>query len=367
MRARNITLLYDAIEDEAQEEHEDEPVYRQVARALTERDHKVTTLAATPDLKSLIQALERDESDVVFNLCESLGGEDRHATRVASLLELLGKRFTGAGSLGLTLAEDKALSKKLFAFHGIRSPRFSVMHEGKVEWSDDLQFPLFVKPSSSDSSVGIDEGSLVNNLKELMERISYIQAELKVPALIEEFIDGRELFVSVIERDGYTALPILEWDFSKCKGPKFATAEAKWNKASEGYKAPERFPTDIPEAVTRAIQSAAVDACQALRIFDYGRVDMRVRRRPELPADDPKELGAVHHRGQSQPLPRRTRRGRDGCARRRAALSRAAGDDPRLGRAARAARLSSAAYSGNSHGTHLPTTPHNVPRAIASA
>jgi D-alanine-D-alanine ligase len=287
-RKRSVTLLYDVVEDEEQQAGEDEPVYRQVARALRTKEHEVSTLAATSDIKALIGALERDESEIVFNLCESLGGEDSHATNVASLLELLGKRFTGAGSLGLTLAQDKALSKKLFAFHGLSSPRFSVMQAGQVEWSDDLQFPLFVKPSGTDSSVGIDEGSLVRNLKELMERISYIQTELKSPVLIEEFIDGRELFLSVIEADGgHRALPIVEWDFSACKGPKFATQEAKWNKASEGYKAPERFPHDIPEPVYKAMQDAAIDACKALRIFDYGRVDMRARCSPELPKDDP--------------------------------------------------------------------------------
>jgi D-alanine-D-alanine ligase len=277
MRNRHVTLLYDTIEDQEEPEGADEPVYRQAMRALSARGHEVKCLAATPDLSALIRALEQDESELIFNLCESLGGNDRHATGVASLLELLGKPFTGAGSLGLTLSQDKALSKKLFAFHGLRSPRFSVMQAGQVEWSDDLQFPLFVKPSSSDSSVGIDAGALVHDVKELMQRISYIQTDLKAPALIEEFIEGRELFVSVLDSEGMTALPIVEWDFSECEGPKFATAEAKWNKGSEGYKAPERFPKDIPNDVYQAIQAAAVDACRALRVFDYARVDMRAR------------------------------------------------------------------------------------------
>lgn len=286
-RSRHVTLLYDVIEDQEEQDGADEPVYRQVQRALSERGHQVSTLAATPDLKALVAALERDESDLIFNLCEGLGGIDRHATGVASVLEMLGKPFTGAGSLGLTLAQDKALSKKLFAFHGLRSPRFSVMQAGQVEYADDLQFPLFVKPSSSDSSLGIDEGALVHDVKELMGRISYIQGDLKLPALIEEFIDGRELFVSVVDNGGPTALPIVEWDFSECKGAKFATAEAKWNKSSEGYKAPERFPKDIPHEAYTAFQNAAVDAFKALRVFDYGRVDMRARRKPELRPDDP--------------------------------------------------------------------------------
>jgi D-alanine-D-alanine ligase len=286
-QARSITLLYDSVEDEAQAEGEDTPVYRQVAKALSARGYSIQTIAAHPDLKPLLGALERDASDLIFNLCESLGGVDADAARVASLLELMGKPFTGAGSLGLQLAQDKTLAKKLFAFHGIRYPKFSSMQSGQVEWSDDLQFPLFVKPSDTDSSVGIDAGALVHNIKELMERISYIHTEFKSSVLIEEFIDGRELFVGVLGNDAMTALPIVEWDFSKVKGPKFATAEAKWNKASEGYNAPERFPTDIPKLVYSAIQNAAVDACKALRIFDYARVDMRVRRRDGGTADDP--------------------------------------------------------------------------------
>jgi D-alanine-D-alanine ligase len=284
---RSVTVLYDASEDEAQPQGADQPVYQQVEKVLRERGHEVKTLAASSDLQRLVRELERDESELVFNLCEALDGADKKAINVASLLELLGKRFSGAGTLGLQLAQDKALSKKIFAFHQLAYPKFSVMRAGQVEWSDDLQFPLFVKPSDTDSSVGIDAGALVHDVKSLMERISYIHTQFKAAVLIEEFIDGRELFVSVLGHDAMEALPILEWDFSRVKGAKFATAEAKWDKNSEGYKAPERFPTDIPDAVYQRIQGAAVEACKALRIFDYGRVDMRLRRKQGASNDDP--------------------------------------------------------------------------------
>jgi D-alanine-D-alanine ligase len=287
-RSRHITLLYDSVEDDPQPNDADMPVYRQVARVLAERGHEVKTIAARSDLTHLVHALEEDKSEIIFNLCESLGNVAALAPGVASLLELMKKPFTGAGSLGLNLAQDKAIAKKLFAFHGLQSPKFSIMQAGQVEWSDDLEFPLFVKPSASDSSVGIDAGALVHDLKALMERISYIHTEFKSAVLIEEFIDGRELFVGVLGNEDMEPLPIIEWDFSKVRGPKFATAEAKWNKQSEGYRAPERFPNDIPPPVYRAIQRAAVDACRALRIFDYGRVDMRLRntKHPGLSSDD---------------------------------------------------------------------------------
>jgi D-alanine-D-alanine ligase len=288
MMRQAITILYDAIEDDEQPADADQPVYHQVRDALIERGYAPTTLPARPNLAQLVNDLEHDESTLIFNLCEGLGGVDQRAINVASLLELMGKPFTGAGTLGLTLAQDKALAKKIFAFHDLAYPKFSIMHAGQVEWSDELGFPLFVKPSNTDSSVGIDAGALVHDLKSLMERISYIHTEFHSSVLIEEFIDGRELFVAVLGNEAMEPLPIIEWDFSKVKGSRFATAEAKWDKASAGYQAPERFPTDIPRDVYSAIQNAAVDACKALRIFDYGRVDLRLRMRPKGNPEDPR-------------------------------------------------------------------------------
>jgi len=281
MAKPTITLLYDEVEDESQPDDADEPVYKQVAAVLEPRGYELRTLAAQPNIRELAAVLQNDTSDLIFNLCESLDGNDENANRVAAVLELLRKPFTGTGSFGMMLAQDKALAKKIYSFHGVRYPKFSIIHAGQVEWADDLQFPLFVKPSNTDSSVGIDDRSLVRNVKELMERISFIH-ELKAPALIEEFIEGREIFVGVLGNGNMTALPIIEWDFSAMEGgPTFATAEAKWDKSSKGYRAPERFPTDIPEQVVEKIKTAAIDACRALRILDYGRVDMRLRRNPE--------------------------------------------------------------------------------------
>ena len=275
-----VTILYDASEDDEPEAGEDAPVYKAVRPGAAERGYQTKTLAADGDIRKLVGLIEKDDSDLLFNLVDWLAGKDYYAVHVAALLELLGKRFTGTGSYGQMLAIDKGLAKKIFSFHGISYPKFSMMDAGQVEWSDELKFPLFVKPSNTDSSIGIDENALVKNIKQLMERISYIHTEIKSPVLIEEFIEGREIFVAVLGNDRMEAMPILEWDFSKLKdAPKFATAEAKWNKRSAGYKAPEIFPEDIPEEVYKRIQATAVDACKALRVQDYGRVDMRLRQK----------------------------------------------------------------------------------------
>ncbi len=288
-----VTILYDSVEDEEAAADADVPVYQQMLQSLEKRGHQVKALSAESKIKNLVAQIDKDDSDVIFNLCESLAGVDLHAINVVSLLELMGKTFTGTGSVGLILAQDKALSKKIFQFHGIKYPKFSIMNAGQVEWSDKLSFPVFVKPLNADSSIGIDQKALVRNIKELMERISYIHTEINAPVLIEEYIEGREIYVGVLGNDRMEALPLVEWDFSSLKKyQRIATAEAKWNKESDAYKAPEVFPQDIPETVQKRIQQAAIEACRALKILDYGRADFRIRQKKKAgdePRDDPED------------------------------------------------------------------------------
>jgi D-alanine-D-alanine ligase len=279
-----ITILYDVTEeqDKAEAEAEGEKVTlvcEQVQKVLRDLGHNVKRLAARPNLGDLTTRIANDNADLIFNLCESLGGVSQHEQHVAGLLEIMGKRFTGARSIGLALAQDKVLSKKIFSFHGLPYPKFSTMDAGTVEWADDLRFPLFVKPQNEDSSIGIDSKAVVRNVKELMERISYIQTEFKSPALIEEFIEGREIYIGVLGNDPPEALPILEWDFSKMPPgvPRIASSEAKWDEESAYKDAPEFFPKDIPEAVYTKLQEDAVLAFKSLKLRDYGRVDIRLR------------------------------------------------------------------------------------------
>ncbi|RPI22514.1 MAG: D-alanine--D-alanine ligase [Acidobacteria bacterium] len=291
-----ITVLYDAIEDRekarATAKGDDFALtYKSVAKALEERGHKVSLLAAGTDLRSLVTTIARDESELVFNLCESLGGVAQHEQHVVALLELMGKQFTGSSALGLTLAQDKALSKTLLHYHGIRYPKFTVLREQPGEWTSDLDFPLFVKPLNQDGSVGIDRNSIVNDFGELKERVSFVHNECGSPALVEEYIEGREIYVGILGNETAGVLPILEWDFSAVPDhlPKIASAEAKWDKESPEYKAPQVFPTDIPEEVVTRIRQVSLDAFRALRVRDYARVDMRLRppgrRTPRGPSD----------------------------------------------------------------------------------
>ncbi|PWT93811.1 MAG: D-alanine--D-alanine ligase [Acidobacteria bacterium] len=277
-----ITILYDIQDEEdgkrANGEQPAPVVCQQVEDVLTKRGHEAKLLAASDNIRTLASQIDKDNSDLIFNLCESLKGISQYEQNVASLLEVLGKRFTGAEAFGLALAQDKALSKKIFHFHGIRYPKFSLMRAGRVDYSDELDFPLIVKPANEDSSIGIDGNAIVRNLKDLMERISYIHTEFNTPVLIEEFIEGRELYIGVLGNDKPEALPILEWDFSSIPDdfPKIATNEAKWDEDSVYKQAPEVFPNDIPGEVVQRIQEDAVNAFKLLHLRDYGRVDMRL-------------------------------------------------------------------------------------------
>lgn len=282
MDSKHISIFYDAAEDveKQQADKEGRPfplAYAQVGEALEKRGHKVRTVSVNKKIGTLVGLVEKDTSDVIFNLCEAIAATPQHEHAVIGLLELYGKCFTGCGSAGYVLASDKGLSKKILAFHGIACPRFSTVAQGKVEWSDELEFPLIVKPLNEDASLGIDKGSVVYNVKELLERIAYVQAEFNGAALVEEFIEGREIYVGVIGDGKPEAFPLLEWDLSGITdGPKIAGAEAKWDRTSEGYKAKEVFPEDIPAEVVGEIQKAAVTAFEALKLTGYGRVDMRV-------------------------------------------------------------------------------------------
>jgi len=284
-RSLQITIVYDVTEEEDKAEAQADGekitlVAEQVEKVLNELGHKVNKLVAKPNIRDLAGRIANDNSELIFNLCESLGGVSQHEQHVAGLLEVMGKRFTGASAMGLTLSQDKAVSKKLFYFHGLPYPKFSTMDAGLVEWADDLRFPLFVKPQNEDASIGIDSKAIVRNVKELMERISYIQSEFKSPALIEEFIEGREIYIGVLGNHPPEPLPIVEWDFSKMPAhiPRIASSDAKWDEQSAYKDAPEIFPKDIPEVVYTRLHEAAIQAYKALKLRDYGRVDVRLRK-----------------------------------------------------------------------------------------
>ena len=181
---------------------------QEVYEALRRAGHNPVYLRLDGTPPSLIE-LGTADADLVFNLVDSFAGDDTFDRNIAGYLEVLGRKFTGAGSHGLYLAQDKALAKKIFAFHGIKTPYFATSYRGKLDHSHDISFPLIVKPVSEDGSIGIDATSVVGSVKELMEKIHYIHEEFDSPALIEEYIEGREIYAAVLGNENAEVLPLV--------------------------------------------------------------------------------------------------------------------------------------------------------------
>jgi D-alanine-D-alanine ligase len=290
MAKLRIAVLYDIWYDESAEESpEGKPARKkkkpdkedrqEIHEALREAGHSPFYVSIDGTRESLAE-LAKTESDLIFNLTASWAGDDTKDIHLAAYLELCGFKYTGAGPFGMHLSQNKSLAKKIFAFHGIRTPFFATVYRGRLDWAhDDLSFPVIVKPAREDGSIGIEFNAVCESIKELMERIHDIHEKFDSPALIEEYIDGREMYVTVLGNENPAALPVVELDMSKLPEgmPKIAGTEVKWRTGSEAYrKTKSVIPTNLDEKVTKNLQETALAAYQALELRDYGRIDMRL-------------------------------------------------------------------------------------------
>jgi D-alanine-D-alanine ligase len=285
-----IVVLYDRWEDPGEDTGSNghptlvrtldkKEVEEEVAEALAKLGHEPVLHVLDGSVKSLT-TLARLEADLVFNLTESFGGNDLADFCIAAYLDLVGKRYTGAGPHGLMLGQDKAIAKKIFAFHGIHTPVFAKSFRGRLDFSHHLEFPVIVKPAKEDGSIGIEFNAVVNSIRELMERIDFLHQNFDSPVLIEEYVEGREMYVGVIGNDNAVALPVVELDLSKLPEgiPHIASSEVKWGRGSRMYRdTKSRIAEDLPEEAVTALQQTAIAAYHALELRDYGRIDMRLQ------------------------------------------------------------------------------------------
>src|SRR5258706_2565819 len=235
--------------------------------------------------KQSLFSLSRCGADLVFNLTESYAGDDTMDMNIAAYMDLIALPYPATGPRGLFLGKEKAVAKKLFQFHGVNTPFFATSYKGMLDHSHDIKFPLIVKPTSEDGSIGIDGNSVVGSVKELMERIHYIHEEFDSPALIEEYIDGREIYAAVLGNGNPEVLPLIELDLSKLPegAPRVACQDVKFDRETEAYKLTKSAPVeDLDEEVAQKLQSTARLAFNALRFQDYGRIDMRLNDKNEV-------------------------------------------------------------------------------------
>lgn len=251
---------------------------REVAEALTRADHDVFSVVVDGS-RECLGKLAAVQADLIFNLVEAYGSDDTKEPNVAAYYELLGFRYTGSGPRGLSLAMDKALTKKVLHFHGVLTPRFVTHFRGRLDWAHDVEFPVIVKPVREDGSIGIGFKALVGSVKDLMERIDELHAEFDHPVLIEQYIDGREISVGVIGNLKPETFPPVELDLSHLPEgtPRIAGTEVKWQEGTRAYRGSKySIPTDLPEKVAEEIHAAALTSFQALQLRDYARFDFRV-------------------------------------------------------------------------------------------
>jgi D-alanine-D-alanine ligase len=272
----NITILTH-LEREGAREHD--VAVDHVAEALKELGHRPSILGIHGDLGKFIRGIKRRKPDLLFNLMETFGDSELGCVGVVGLLDLLGVPYTGGGPGEFYLQEDKALTKKLLAFDHIPYPDFAVFSQNAdLETGGNLRMPLFVKPLRMDASIGIDCKSLVHSAREMMERVVQIHEKVRDAALVEEYIEGREFYLGVLGNKDTVAFPPIEMDFSGMPdgAPRILDSKAKWQEGSKEYRGTQAVLPELPDELKARLQKVALDAARALRVRDYGRIDMRL-------------------------------------------------------------------------------------------
>ncbi len=242
-----------------------------------------TTLFGAREPAALMEFLVREGPELIFNSCEALGGNASLEMNVAAVFEILGIPFTGSSALTLGMALNKSIAKALFVAHGVPTPPWAVLiPDGGMDAAATLRFPLMVKPLNEDASIGIDTHSVVEDTAGLAARVKFIWEEFRQPALVEEFIEGREVNVAVLAEAGgrFVALPVSEIVFQGFPDPKrqIVTYAAKWMLDSPEYSSTvPRCPAELSPQLADEIQGMALRAAGAVQLRDYGRIDFRVR------------------------------------------------------------------------------------------
>jgi len=258
----------------------------QVCSVLRAAGHKVSVLGIHGDVKKLLAGLQRRKPDLVFNLMEMFGQNVFGDVAVVGLLDLLGLPYTGGGPGEIYLQQDKGLTKKLLAFDSIAYPDFAVFSKNAdLETGGKLRMPLFVKPLRTDASIGIDGSkALVHSATDMMKRVVAIHEKVNDSALVEEYIEGREFYVGVLGNQEPVAFPPIEMDFSGLRDgqPHVLDSKAKWSENSSEYKGTQSVLADVPDELRARLQKVSLDAYRALRVRDYGRIDLRLTETNEI-------------------------------------------------------------------------------------
>lgn len=251
-----------------------------VVSSLRELGHEVLPLGVSCDLTPIRNAIIDWKPHAVFNLLEEFHGVAVYDQHMAAYLELMRQPYTGCNPRGLMLAHNKALSKKILTYHRIEVPEFVVLPRGKrIRRPKNLQFPLLVKSATEDASLGIAQASVVTNDAKLIDRVTYLQEQLSTDVLVEEYIEGRELYVGVLGNQRLRTLPTWEMVFTGMPEgtAHIATAKVKWDRKYQSkYGIATGAAKDLPSGVAEQLIRLSKRIYRALDLSGYARMDYRL-------------------------------------------------------------------------------------------
>ncbi|MCX7983446.1 MAG: ATP-grasp domain-containing protein [Bacteroidetes bacterium] len=253
----------------------------QIENALRRRGYLTASFNIDGSIIKLINFLEDEKPTLIFNLCESLFGQSIHEMHVAGIYELLGIPYTGNSPLVLGTCLNKVRTKEILSHHGIRTARYQIFKSDQniTPETFTLTFPVIVKPLREDASAGIENDSVVFEFDKLSTRVQKIHNEFKQPALVEEYIDGREINVALLGNSPPCVLPISEIDFSGLPDGyhKIVTYSAKWLEGTIEYKGTVgKCPTELPADLEEEVRVVALKVYTIMELRDYARIDMRI-------------------------------------------------------------------------------------------
>ena len=251
-----------------------------VVRTLKVLGHEVRVIGVHDDLTPIRATMDDFKPTITFNLMEAFDDVVVFDQNVVSYLELLKVPYTGCNPRGLTLSRDKGLAKKLMAYHRIPVPDFLVVPLGnRVKLPKRLHFPLIVKSLTYESSTGISQASVVENDEQLNKRVQFIHDTIMTPAIVEEFIDGRELYVGVLGNDRLQTFPVWEMSFSKMPDNnwRIATERVKWSVKYQKKHGIDTAVATLPDDLSAKVQHLAKRVYRALDLSGYARIDLRMK------------------------------------------------------------------------------------------
>lgn len=252
-----------------------------VRSTLEDLGHHVRVVGIGDNLAELREIAYEWRPHVVFNLLDEFSDIASYDHYVVAYLELMRQAYTGCNPRGMMVSRDKVLTKQVLAWHRIATPKFMLFPYGKrFREPRRLEFPLFVKSATEDASYGIAQASVVEDMASLRERVEFIHEHVQSDALVEEYIDGRELYIGVLGNTRLTTLPVWEMDFGNLTKAqaRVATRKVKWDR---GYQERHGIATGLAAGLTseqtRRLERLAKRIFRALHMTGYARLDLRMR------------------------------------------------------------------------------------------